>query len=383
VLANPVPRHDTNKDEPFLYPPEQQIDLGTFEDIVHSGQQEIGFEITGEINYADPKLGGRSELSLDLAFRNNRPVYHRGKLSLDPNWGGRTLQWNWASGPVIMSGQPSNVEISGRIFSFSVADYPQMLQFGGISGPGFPDPAQAAEYSTLGSRIGQMPRSLLTSVHPVYPLRGLEESGYPVTLYPEAVIDRMMLADRTLSLLSILAYRNDVLDIVSNWLENLIGVRIRTKLVPPRRVTLFCERKTGLFSNEGTGASQLPFIFAPIALCPRGETVLLSEPEAHLHPAAQSQLASLLLTVVMREQRQLVIETHSEHMLHTILRSVAKGELKKEDLAIHYFDTSGGGVNVRRLSVDNLGRVEGGLPGFFDHSLGELSDYLEALQKKS
>lgn len=383
VLANPVPRHDTNNDEPFLYPPEQHIDLGTFEDIVHSGQQEIGFDIAGEINDADPKMGGRTQLSLDLGFRNNRPVYHKGKLSLDSNLGGRTLPWNWVSGPVIMSGQPSNVEISGRIFSFSVAEYPIMFQFTGISGPGFPDPAQAAEFSALGSRIGQMPRSLLTSVHPVYPLRGLEESGYPVTLYPEAVIDRMMLADRTLSLLSILAYRNDVLDTVSDWLENLIGVRIRAKLVPPRRVTLICERKTGLFSNEGTGASQLPFIFVPIALCPPGETVLLSEPEAHLHPAAQSQLASILLKVVKEGQRQLVIETHSEHMLHTILHSVAKGDLRKEDFAIHYFYRSEGGVNVRRLSIDDLGRVEGGLPGFFDHSLGELSDYLETLQKKS
>lgn len=183
--------------------------------------------------------------------------------------------------------------------------------------------------------------------------------------------------------MSVLAYRNDVLDTVSNWLENLIGVRIRAKLVPPRRVTLICERKTGLFSNEGTGASQLPFIFAPIALCPPGETVLLSEPEAHLHPAAQSQLASILLKVVKEGQRQLVIETHSEHMLHAFLHSVAKGDLRKEDLAIHYFDTSKGEVNVRRLSVDDLGRVEGGLPGFFDHSLGELSDYLETLQKKT
>jgi predicted ATPase len=110
---------------------------------------------------------------------------------------------------------------------------------------------------------------------------------------------------------------------------------------------------------------------------------MISEPEVPLHPKAQSDLASLLLTVVKEGQRQLVIETHSEHMLHTILHSVAKGDLKKDQLAIYYFESTKGAAEVRRLDVDDLGRVKEGLPGFFDQSLGELSDYLETLQKKN
>ena len=250
------------------------------------------------------------------------------------------------------------------------------------------DPAQVAELSYFQNGLSLTPRSLFQSLHPVYPLRGLEESGYPVTMAPEANIDRTMLADRTLSLLNVLAYRNDVLDQVANWLENLIQVRVRTKLVPQRRVTLICEPTVGkakrgsLFSNEGTGASQLPFILLPIALCLSDETMMISEPEAHLHPRAQSELARLFIRIWSTEKKQLLIETHSEHMLNALLHAVAKNELRKEDFAIYYFESQDRTARVRRLIVDDYGRVEGGLPGFFDQSLTELTQYLETLKRK-
>lgn len=389
VFLNPVPRQSTSEEQPFLYGADQQINVGTFHDIVHSGQKEINFKIVGEAYDADPKYGGQRELDLVLAFRDNQLSYHRGVLSVEGKLEsqGRKLQWSWARGPVQGAVQQLTVDILNRTFNFGTADYPQFLQFAGISGQAFPDPAQAVELSALGNRIAQTPQDFLTTFHPVYPLRGLEEPGYPVTLGPEDSIDRTMLADRTLALLSILAYRSDVLDRVSSWLENLIGTRIRTKLVPQRRVTLICEstsRKTGgdLFSNEGTGAGQLPFILAPIALCPLGETLLISEPEAHLHPRAQSELARLFVRIALNEKKQFLIETHSEHVLNSLLHAVAKGELHKESLAIYYFEPTASEVSVRLLTIDDYGRVEGGLPGFFDQTLTELTDYLEALKRK-
>jgi len=69
-------------------------------------------------------------------------------------------------------------------------------------------------------------------------------------------------------------------------------------------------------------------------------------------------------------------------VLNTLLHAVAKEDLKKEDLAIYYFEPHGGTANVQRLVVDDYGRVEGGLPGFFDQSLTELTEYLETLKKK-
>jgi predicted ATPase len=109
---------------------------------------------------------------------------------------------------------------------------------------------------------------------------------------------------------------------------------------------------------------------------------MIGEPEAHLHPRAQSELARLFIRIASTERKQLLIETHSEHILNSLLHAVAKGDLSKEALAIYYFESQGGKAEVRRLVVDQNGRVEGGLPGFFDQSLTELTEYLETLKKK-
>ena len=69
-------------------------------------------------------------------------------------------------------------------------------------------------------------------------------------------------------------------------------------------------------------------------------------------------------------------------MLHKLLHAVAKGELARDDLAIYYFEPPEEGVaKVNCLEIDERGGVKGGLPGFYDQSLTELSDYLDALKK--
>ena len=68
-------------------------------------------------------------------------------------------------------------------------------------------------------------------------------------------------------------------------------------------------------------------------------------------------------------------------MLHVLLHAVAKGDLKREQLAIYYFKNVDGKAAVQPLEIDEQGGVKGGLPGFFDQSLAELSEYLDALKK--
>ncbi len=64
-----------------------------------------------------------------------------------------------------------------------------------------------------------------------------------------------------------------------------------------------------------------------------------------------------------------------------MLYAVAKGDLSPSDIAIYYFDKKNGITESRKLEVSAKGQIEGGLPGFFEQSLDELSEYLEALKK--
>jgi len=90
---------------------------------------------------------------------------------------------------------------------------------------------------------------------------------------------------------------------------------------------------------------------------------------------------ALLLTIAKKQNLQFFIETHSEHVLHKLLHSIGKGELAKEQLAVYYFVNEDGRAKVTRLAINDLGQVDGGLPGFFEQSLTELTEYLDALRK--
>jgi len=89
----------------------------------------------------------------------------------------------------------------------------------------------------------------------------------------------------------------------------------------------------------------------------------------------------MLLTVAKKENIQFFIETHSEHVLHTILNAVARGERSPADVALYYFQNKNGIAEVGKREINQFGQVDGGLPDFFEQSLAELTDYLKALSK--
>jgi hypothetical protein len=277
------------------------------------------------------------------------------------------------------------LSIEGNNVSFTAADSFRLI---GLSsyGPTTIDPEKLVELRDLGQYIGDAPKMLLGSLHPILPLRGFEEWAYPLLDSRVTSLERLTLADRTVLLSNILAYDRDLEERVSKRLEDLIGVGIEVPNVPPKKVTIRARqsRRRGIktaFLNEGTGANQLPFILVPVALTPPNETVLISEPEAHLHPERQCALTRMLLTVAKKENIQFFIETHSEHVLHTILNAVARGEWSPADVALYYFQNKNGAAEVAKREINQFGQVDGGLPGFFEQSLSELTDYLKALSK--
>ena len=196
----------------------------------------------------------------------------------------------------------------------------------------------------------------------------------------------MTLHDRALALPNALASDRRLKQRLSERLENLLNISIDFELIPGKKLKIWAKRDGNnhsetLFANEGTGANQIPFIIVPVLLTSRNETILLSEPEAHLHPKGQCELTRLLLSVAKKENIQFFFETRSEHVLHVILNAVAKGEWEKDKVALYYFENVDGAAQVRQLVLNEHGQVDGGLPGFFDQSLTELTDYLDALGK--
>lgn len=118
--------------------------------------------------------------------------------------------------------------------------------------------------------------------------------------------------------------------------------------------------------HVGFGLTQVfPIVVA--ALSAGEEDILLIEnPEVHLHPAGQAQMGQFLADVA-RAGIQVIVETHSDHVLNGIRRSVKANRLTAERVVIHFFKPrSSTGPQVVSPTLDSLGNIDTWPEGFFD-----------------
>ncbi len=378
ILLPPVPGREPGSSphsQPQAY---GMIDLGEFKNVLRRGSEELQIGLSGELlteNSPHPFLrdSGPVCVSFEVSFRENQLVQHEGSIGTSHE----KARWLY---PGHTGADPGIVLVLRTQHRILLEPVPT-LQLLRVRVPNtHPDSLPLAEF------FGKQPRQLLESIHPVYALRGFEEAGYPIAeTPPQNGLDRATLGERSAALTNLLAYNAQLKAEISGKLEEMLGLGIDFELVPGRRIKIWARSleamsPAALFVNEGTGATQLPFIFVPIAMAKPHETVLLSEPEAHLHPKKQSELTAFILKASQATPLQFFIETHSEHVLHRILHAVAKKELSLDDLAIYYFESQDGKAVASLLEIDERGGVKGGLPGFFDQNLDELSEYLDALK---
>lgn len=123
----------------------------------------------------------------------------------------------------------------------------------------------------------------------------------------------------------------------------------------------------------GYGISQITPIVVQ-SLLSRNGMLLIEQPEVHIHPRLQAQVGDLLLHAVQERGNQVLVETHSEHLVLRLLRRIREGVIAPEDVSILYVDLlADGAAHVRRLDIDRSGELIEGWPGgFFDERLEEI-----------
>jgi predicted ATPase len=136
--------------------------------------------------------------------------------------------------------------------------------------------------------------------------------------------------------------------------------------------------------DVGFGVSQvLPVVVQCFYANPH-TTVILEQPEIHLHPSVQTALADLFIeTIQSREEGadrsiQLIIESHSEHFLRRLQRRVAEQVLKPEDVALYFCTAGDQGAVLSPLDVDLYGEIHNWPPDFFGDEMGELAARMAA-----
>ena len=125
--------------------------------------------------------------------------------------------------------------------------------------------------------------------------------------------------------------------------------------------------------DVGYGVSQVLPVITELLRPDAPAMFLLQQPEVHLHPSAQAALGNLFCRVASAGG-QLVIETHSDHLLDRVRMDVRDGTsgLKPNDVSILFFERADLDVNIHSLRIDEEGNIVGAPDGYRRFFMEEL-----------
>lgn len=112
-----------------------------------------------------------------------------------------------------------------------------------------------------------------------------------------------------------------------------------------------------LLTDVGFGVSQVLPVVTLLQYVPEGSTVILEQPEIHLHPLAQAGLADVIIQAATHRRVQVILESHSEHLLLRLQRRIAEGAVSAEDMKLYFCDAPGGVSTLTPLDVDLYGNI--------------------------
>lgn len=168
---------------------------------------------------------------------------------------------------------------------------------------------------------------------------------------------------------------------VNYWLKKILNVTISLDNITTGNIITanYSYKENRLVRPYHIGAG-ISYIIGILILClnsKKGETIVLENPEIHLHPKAQSELASFLCFVAQAGV-QLIVETHSDHIFNGVRKSVHNKRIQNNIIEIHFFELDENNISHNHsIKLNEDGRIlnlKEDLFDQFDNDLDELLD---------
>ncbi|MDR0691552.1 MAG: DUF3696 domain-containing protein [Prevotellaceae bacterium] len=133
---------------------------------------------------------------------------------------------------------------------------------------------------------------------------------------------------------------------INLWLGEISpGVRVQTSKISSDLILLEYKYKQPTFGttnnfkpeNVGFGISYALHVVTALLSARPGGLIIIENPESHIHPRGQAELGKLIARVAQNEGVQVIIETHSDHILNGVRVAVKEADLDKDKVIIFYF----------------------------------------------
>ncbi len=169
----------------------------------------------------------------------------------------------------------------------------------------------------------------------------------------------------------LLAGDNQVIIQISKWLSEILDNQVSIEIDDshPYIITLVFKMSNGSFTPPNVGFAYsyiLPIIVSGL-IANEGEILIVENPEAHLHPKAQSRLTEFLAKVAATGV-QVFVESHSDHILNALRVCVKQEKIAANDVNVLFFsnDKITQEPKVSFPKIDEDGRIDVWEDDFFD-----------------
>lgn len=182
---------------------------------------------------------------------------------------------------------------------------------------------------------------------------------------------------------------------IANWLKDL-GVIDKFKVEPIAAgrkeyevlIQVHSAAPWVKLTDVGFGISQILPALVQAFYAPPGSVLWMEQPEIHLHPRVQANLADVFISAIQARENgenrntQLIIESHSEHFLNRLQRRIAEGELGPSDVAIYFVSQKKGQAHLEPLTLNEYGDIENWPDDFFGDDMEDITQRALAAAKK-
>ena len=368
------------------------VDLGTYYDIIyrHDPAQALEFSLRWELplKLKIPDLQhGYDQLSFMAAVQplvmngqNGKLAVNQFEYSLADQTFGLTRNQNKLDYKLQTSSYAAKRQ-PGRVW-----ELPAPVRF-----YGFPDEV-FAYYQNVGflSELALQVEKLFGRMYYLGPLREYPHRSYKWS--GEVVHDVGQRGERAVPALLASRGSNNIIhrgrghrnqtveECVAEWLKKM-GLIHAFSLKPiaenrkdyELRVQMTPQSAEVLITDVGFGISQLLPVLVLCYYAPENSILIFEQPEIHLHPAVQYMLADVLIDAVNVRGVQIILESHSEHLLHRLQRRVADEHLAVENTALYFVEYRQDQSHLTPLEIDTYGSITNWPKDFFGDKMGELT----------